>query len=416
MRKIFLVVFVLLCVFAFLGCNDTSETDNLRKEIDDLKTEIEEKQNKLDELKKENEDKEIKIDNLENDVLLKDKKIDELKKETEDKQNEIEDLEKDSISKDKEIEDLKINIEKVNHEYAEISNELASIIENNEDYLEILNFKNSLFKNSVNYEEYMVLKEENLLIKDNRQVEDLIDQFYYNYSKYYSVDYFSRIFESLGYKDNTSAYENIDSYITLNLQMEYNRIELYEISFFKNSVEKNSFLLRESIDVNNEDFLIGNNFIVRKPYNRGWTLEGDLEGVYNILNKYIEDNSLVSIDELKERLEEIQNENKIKYTVTAGKSYLNYEMKTFYKDNQLFANIIYLKDEEYIDDKRIYYPQSSISPEYAYKRTFVFGRVAIQFHDFSDENISELKENGIYEILEKYGKCAYDIYLENDGN
>ena len=145
MKQIFLCALIMLCAFAFLGCNDTSETDNLRKEIDDLKTKVDEKQNELDDLKTKVDEKLSEKENLITSL-----------------QDKIKDLEE-------EIELKTILFEKI-----KLDNECIDML-------------NEIIENGVSLDDYLKFKESNDKIKNDDEIKELFDKIYYYYNKTMSL-------------------------------------------------------------------------------------------------------------------------------------------------------------------------------------------------------------------------------------
>ena len=409
MKKIFLCALIMLCAFAFLGCNDVSEADNLRKENEDLKTKVDEKQNELDNLKTKVDEKQNELDDLKTKVDEKQNELDDLKTEVDEKLSEKENL---ITSLQDKIKDLEEEIE--------LKTSLFEKIKLDNECIDMLN---EIIENGVSLDDYLKFKESNDKIKNDDEIKELFDKIYYYYNKTMSLSYFEKVMNL----DGISMYEVNSGYEVLvdfgycidsdTYTQHYSRL----IFSFYDSNREMQYFLNDRIDWDNrEHLLVGNNFFVDIGglYYKDYVIELCVN-FFGYINDLIENNTFITYEEFSEEISKIEDLGVSKYQVQlAGKR--NYKKYLASKDDKFLFGILYLEEESnenyspaVWEFRNRYGWMSDDRCQIYYENVYLFGRLTFYFEmvDGYEENADIIKNTEIYSEIIESGLNGWDVYL-----
>jgi len=381
MKKIFLCVLIILCIFAFLGCNDVSEADNLRKENEDLKTKVDEKQNELDNLKTKVDEKQNELDDLKTEV---DEKLSEKENLITSLQDKIKDLEEEIELKTSLFEKIKLD------------NECIDML-------------NEIIENGVSLDDYLKFKESNDKIKNDDEIKELFDKIYYYYNKTISLSSIEELIKADGNVITYDPFLACDYIVT---------IEYYKEGIYPPLLRTHPFCIFENVEKFNvfldtmyqypspfpyTNSISGNNFIMIEPISDNLFPDG-FEPIKEYLINLMESNTYVTVDEFSGTLKNLLPDEKYNIRIEKSETFraeLNCDYKLVYmKEKNLLAYVFYLNKE---DDFETLIPYTYLnlgasgSIENEQSNVFCYGRVAVYFYNLVPSNNEEA--NTIYQKI-----------------
>lgn len=382
MKKTFLVI---LCSFVFLcGCSaNSADNDNKITEYED------------------------EINDLKNELLLLNEKVNNLNLEKEKSESKIEELIDLIQLVTEQLNNKENELEEINNKLYEILYKDQKIKEYNELVYNILSYDltyynvvNKMQNDGVTLDEYLLYKENDKKIKDNKSLEEKLDYFYYHYNDNGSIEYLKHVASasklswsldlSSGYND-TIILKSEDDVVTFNI---------YENSYYLNnkmndlkktylSYWENSYLSYNNIAVDNKlSFL---NMFVK-------------DNLFPEVKKYLDNiNTDVTTDNFIFKLNEIKENNNYDYEIEYFK---NESIDNYYigLGGELIAGVYYVYDENNLEYFDKYFKGNIMgSSEYKkkeYKYIYFYGNVAIYLlPENRNENIELIKDTQLYKLI-----------------
>lgn len=388
-KKIYTVFYILILCFILAGCKNDDyidELSNLQEEVNRLKEENENKDKELNDLQSSLGNKNQEIEN-------KIEELDELQKIIENNQNQIDDL--------------------------LVSNKLDG---------EIINVISKMFYSGISLDEYLSFKENNQKIKNDEDLEKLLDKIYYYNNKECSITHLKEIIEADDFDVALNWGYAYDYYVYLKLNMDdysnYNNIKYNYNFYFFDSENECDMYLDLYLKCFDREVLRGNNFFIypTDSLSSESIINKELIELEKYINKLISDDTLVDAKEFFDEINRIKDEYNYKYEVSFF-SDLEKTIDSYCigKDGKQLAHLYYLEKENdlnYFDYKFAHYGFNTTEmKKQFYSQIYFYGRIVVVPIQNSHEEISEeISDSYLYNYLLSNYRNGLDIYNSMNDN